>query len=236
MAGLETKVPDRALAIYAHPDDPEVSCAGTLALWASSGAEVRLLICCRGDKGSADPSDDPAEVARRRAKEVADAASILGLAGHEVLDHPDGEIENSLDVRAELVARIRALRPDVVVCPDPTAVFFGDSYLNHRDHREVGWATLDACAPAAASPLYFPEAGAPHQVATVLMSGTLEPDAWVEISSAIDRKVEALNCHESQLRGDPAIVAQLLEQRALDAGRQAGVRYAEGYRRLRLGG
>jgi LmbE family N-acetylglucosaminyl deacetylase len=234
MPGLSTTVPGRALAVYAHPDDPEVSCAGTLASWAAAGAEVRLLICCRGDKGSPDPSADPAEVAAQRAEEVAGAAAVLGLAGHEVLSHGDGEVTNDLAFRAELVERIRALRPEVVVCPDPTAIFFGDSYVNHRDHREVGWATLDACAPAAASPLYFPNAGAPHAVSAVLMSGTLDPDTWVDIGAALEAKVAALACHRSQLRGDPALVAELLEQRALEAGERAGVRHAEGYRALHL--
>jgi LmbE family N-acetylglucosaminyl deacetylase len=236
MSVLESGAPARALAVYAHPDDPEVSCAGTLATWTAAGADVRLVICCRGDKGSNDGDDDPDEVAARRATEVADAAAVLGLAGHEVLGYGDGEIENSVELRGALVERIRRLRPDVVVCPDPTAVFFGDSYVNHRDHREVGWAMLDACAPAAASPLYFPDAGEPHQVGTVLLSGTLQPDAWVEIGGALDRKVAALACHTSQLRGDPALVAELLEQRALEAGRHAGVEHAEGYRRLRLRG
>jgi LmbE family N-acetylglucosaminyl deacetylase len=234
MAGLANSVPSSALAVYAHPDDPEVSCAGTLASWAGAGADVRLLICCRGDKGSTDAAADPEEVAAQRALEVAGAAEVLGLAGHEVLAHGDGEITNDLALRSQLVARIRELRPEVVVCPDPTAIFFGDSYVNHRDHREVGWATLDACAPAAASPLYFPEAGPPHAVTTVLMSGTLEPDTWVDIGAALEAKVAALACHRSQLRGDPALVAELLELRALEAGERAGVRHAEGYRGLRL--
>ena len=52
---IETFVPTRALAIYAHPDDPEVGCGGTLARWAASGTEIHLVIANRGDKGSADP-------------------------------------------------------------------------------------------------------------------------------------------------------------------------------------
>ena len=66
---------------------------------------------------------------------------------------------------------IRSVRPDVVCCPDPTAVFFGDAYVNHRDHRVTGWATLDAVAPAAGNPHYFPELTAEglevHQVQRV---------------------------------------------------------------------
>lgn len=234
-AALVTDVPARALAVYAHPDDPEVACAGTLARWAGAGAEVHLVVCTLGEKGSADPATDPVALAERRAAEVRAAADVLGLAGTVCLGYPDGEVVNDLDLRARLVAEVRRARPDAVLCPDPTAVYFGDSYVNHRDHREVGWAVLDACAPAAASPLYFPAAGPPHQVARLYLSGTLEPDVWVDVSDHLDAKIEALRCHRTQLGDGVALVDDVLRRRAAEAGRQAGVAYAEGYRRLRLG-
>jgi LmbE family N-acetylglucosaminyl deacetylase len=227
-------VPARALAVYAHPDDPEVSCGGTLARWAAAGAEVHVVVCGRGDKGSSDPDVVPDELARRRAAEVAAAAAALRLAGHRLLGVPDGEIENDPWLREQLVRIVRELRPEAVVCPDPTAVFFGARYFNHRDHREVGWAVLDAVAPAAASPHYFPDAGAPHQVAAVYLSGTLEPDAWVDISDSVDAKAEALLCHESQLAETGEWLRQVVRQRAEEGGRQVGVAYAEGFRLLRL--
>ena len=227
-------VPTRALAVYAHPDDPEVSCGGTLARWVSAGAEAHVVVVGQGDKGSADAAVDPAQLAERRAGEVAAAARVLGLAGHHLLGVPDGEIANDAALRATLVGLVRRLRPDVVVCPDPTAVFFGRRYFNHRDHREVGWAVLDAVAPAAASPHYFPDAGAPHQVDSVYLSGTLEPDAWVDITDAIDRKAEALLCHETQLGEGGEWLRQVVRQRAEEGGRRAGVAYAEGFRLLRF--
>jgi LmbE family N-acetylglucosaminyl deacetylase len=230
---IEATIPDRALAVFAHPDDPEVSCGGTLARWSSSGAAVHLVIANRGDKGSADPATDPDELSRHRAEEVASAAAVLGLAGVEHLGHPDGELDNDAPLRARLVEIIRRVRPDAVVAPDPTAVFFGDTYVNHRDHRELGWAVLDALVPAA-SPLYVPDAGSAHQVALVLLSGTLEADAWVDIADVLDRKVDAVSCHESRLGGDPALVAELLEQRAAEEGRRSGLHHAEAFRRLRF--
>lgn len=229
-------VPARALAVYAHPDDAEVACAGTLARWASEGAEVHLVVCTLGDKGSADPATDPAELAERRAAESRAAADVLGLASSVNLGYPDGEVDNDIALRARLVAAVRSARPEAVLSSDPTAVFFGDTYVNHRDHREVGWAVLDTCSPAAGSPLYFPDAGPPHRVATVYLSGTLEPDAWVDVSDHLDAKVAALRCHRSQLgEGGDELVAEVVRQRAAEAGRHTGVTYAEGYRRLRLG-
>ncbi len=229
-------LPARALAVYAHPDDPEISCGGTLAAWAAAGAEVHALTCTRGDKGSPDPSADPDELSARRAEEVTAAARELGLAGHTQLDVDDGEIENSTAVRALIVAAIRRVRPDVVVCPDPTAVIFGDTYFNHRDHRMVGWAALDAVAPAAGNPHYFPEAGPAHQVTTVLLSGTLAPNIWVDVAGALDTKVAALACHHSQLgsEGEEWLRA-VITARAEDDGRAGGTRLAEGFRRLTLG-
>jgi LmbE family N-acetylglucosaminyl deacetylase len=233
---LVDESPARALAVYAHPDDADVSCGGTMARWAAEGAEVHVVICTSGDKGSSDPTTDPAELSRRRAGEAAAATRALGLAGHHLLGHPDGEIDNDRSFRGELVGLIRRLRPQVVACPDPTAVFFGARYFNHRDHREVGWATLDAVLPAAASPHYFPEQGPPHQVDAVYLSGTLEPDALVDISDFVEVKAEALLCHESQLGETGEWLRQVVRQRAEDAGRAAGVPYAEGFRLLRLTG
>ena len=242
-ADLLDEVPARALAVYAHPDDAEISCGGTLARWAAAGAEVHLLVLTRGDKGSSDPRTDPAALADRRAAEVAHAAAVLGLAGHRRLDVGDGELENDADVRRAIVALVREVRPETVVCPDPTAVFFGDTYFNHHDHRVAGWATLDAVSPAAGSSLYFPDAGPAHAVASVLLSGTLEPNVWVDVGDTLDTKVEALLCHESQLQatayghegGTAEWLGGLLRQRAEDGGRLAGVPYAEGFRRLLLG-
>lgn len=235
MTALLTDVPARVLAVYAHPDDPEVSCGGTLAHWAARGAEVRLVVVNAGDKGSADAGTDPAELSGRRAAEVHAAAKVLGLTGVDLLGVPDGEVTNDLVLRGRLVSLVRHLRPDVVVCPDPTAVFFGDSYVNHRDHREVGWAVVDAVAPAAGSPLYFPDAGPPHQIAALLLSGTFQADAWVDVSDAVEAKIAAVACHESRMGDDPALVADLLRARTAETGAQAGVDHAESFRRLRFG-
>ena len=234
MAELVAGAPASALAVYAHPDDPEVSCGGTLARWAAAGADVHVVVCAAGDKGAADPGIDPAELAQRRAGEVADATKALRLAGHRLLGLPDGEVDNTLELRRTLVAIIRELKPDIVVCPDPTAVFFGQRYFNHRDHREVGWATLDAVAPAAANPHYFPDAGPAHQVGAVYLSGTLEPDVVVDITDTIDAKAEALLHHESQLGEAGEWMRHVVRQRAEEAGRAGGVAFGEGFRRLQL--
>ena len=236
MAVLLDDVPTRALAIYAHPDDPDVSCGGTLAAWAAAGCEVHTLICTDGGKGTPDPDRDPSELVRARTAEAAAAAEVLGVAGQERFGLPDGELVDDEAFRGALVAVIRRIRPDTVLCPDPTAVFFGQDYFNHRDHRITGFAVLDAVAPAAAMPHYFPGTGPVHQVWTVLLSGTLTPDVWVDISKTVDRKAEAVACHRSQFPDGEEWAATAVRLAAEDAGRSAGVPWAEGFRRLRLGG
>ena len=225
-------VPKRALAVYAHPDDADVACGGTLAAWSELGCEVSLLLLADGGKGTIDPDVAPADLVVRRAQEVATAVEILGLADVEILGIPDGEVPERAGLTEELVRRIRMFRPDVVLGHDPTAVFFGSVYVNHRDHRAAGWALLDAVAPAAGMPHYFPQAGPPHRVPDVLLSGTLEADVVVDVSSTIDRKVAAVAAHSSQLSGDLEWVANSIRQRAQETGRAAGVRFAEGFRHL----
>lgn len=235
VADLLRETPAKVLAIYAHPDDPDVSCGGTLANWAKQGAEVHVIIATSGDKGTTDPAVEPADLARRRLAEAAEAAAVLGVAGQHVLGHPDGELADDLGLREELVTWIRRLKPDTVLCPDPTAVFFGEDYFNHRDHRVMGFAALDALSPAAALPHYFPKAGPTHQAERALLSGTLEPSVWVDVSATIEAKVAAVACHRSQFAGDGEWARQAVRRRAEEDGRRAGVAYAEGFRRLRLG-
>src|SRR3954468_17614353 len=106
MAELVDTIPVRVLGVYAHPDDPEISCGGTLARWAKEGSEVHVLICTRGEKGSPDPDPDPGEVASIRKEELVGAAEVLGLAGPGSLDNDDGDLENTPELRRHIVSVI----------------------------------------------------------------------------------------------------------------------------------
>ena len=229
------ETPGVALAVYAHPDDADVGCGGTLARWAKGGTAVHLIVCTDGGKGTNDPGVQPKKLAAERAAELEASSALIGLTSVDNLGFRDGELIDSDEFRRTLVARVRELRPDVVCGHDPTAIFFGQDYFNHRDHRILGMALLDAVAPAAALPHYFPDAGPPHQVSTVLLSGTLEPDEWVDVSDTIEAKAAAVECHRSQFAGQNGWAGEAVRQRAAEEGRRAGVAYAEGFRRLTLG-
>jgi LmbE family N-acetylglucosaminyl deacetylase len=230
------EIPEIVLAVYAHPDDADVACGGSLARWAKAGTAVHLIICTDGGKGTMDPSVQSKDLVALRADELEESSAVIGLRSVVNLGFPDGELEDSEAFRRTLVEHVRALRPDVVCGHDPTAVFFGQSYFNHRDHRIAGTALLDAVSPAAALPLYFPEAGVPHQVATVLLSGTLEPDEWVDVSDTIDAKAAAVECHRTQFAEQGGWAGDAVRRRAEEEGRRAGTRFAEGFRRLTFSG
>jgi LmbE family N-acetylglucosaminyl deacetylase len=234
VAALITDSPGTVLAVYAHPDDPDVSAGGTLARWAADGAAVHVCICADGDKGSSDPTTDPAALVALRRHEVAASGQILGVKAHHWLGFRDGELDDDRELRGRLVTLVREIRPDAVVAPDPTAIYFGQHYVNHRDHRVVGWAALDAVSPAAGNPHYFPDAGPAHSVGVVYLSGTLEPDVWVDISATIDVKAAAIACHASQVGESDEWLRRAVRQRAEEAGREAMVGFAEAYRRLLL--
>jgi len=233
------ETPARALAVYAHPDDSEISAGGTLASWADAGCHVELLITTRGEKGTNDPDADLDALVALRRDETAAAAATLGVAAVHYLEYPDGDLEDDAGLRGAIVRHVRKVQPDIVLCPDPTAVFFGGSYYNHRDHRVTGFATLDAIAPAAGNPHYFPEhlreGLTVHHVRAVYLTGTLEPDTWVDIGATLERKLDALFCHASQLVETGDWFREFLRTSAEEAGRAAGVHYAESFRRLDFG-
>ena len=236
MAQFFESTPQCVLAVYAHPDDADVACGASLARWAKAGAEVIVVIVAAGDKGTIDADIDPRELAQRRLAEVAEAADYLGVKTVVHLNIPDGALQACDSLSETIVRLIRQYKPDLVLGHDPSAVFFGSVYVNHQDHRAAGWALLDAVAPACALPHYFPKAGPAHRVPTVLLSGTLEPDVFVDVAETIDTKVAAVTAHRSQLRDDDDWVAETVRKRAVEDGRRCGLSAAEGFRFLSLDG
>lgn len=237
-------VPRSAMAIYAHPDDIEFTIAGTVAKWARAGCEVTFVLITSGNAGTHDLKFTRKSLARVREREERESAGILGAARVVFLRHGDCELVPTLALRKELVRRIRRHRPEVVLCNDPQALFFGDRYINHPDHLAAGKAALEAVFPCAEMELLWPGAGLPHKVHAVYVSSTTAPDTWVDVTETIDAKIAALSAHRSQL-GDRDIAPYILE-RARDEARRAPARnrkgkggtgrpvYAEAFRVMRL--
>jgi LmbE family N-acetylglucosaminyl deacetylase len=229
--------PPRAMVIAAHPDDIEFVVAGTVAKWVRAGTRARYVLVTSGDAGSQEPNITREQLARIREKEQRAAAQAVGVDDLVFLGYHDGEVEPTLALRRDLVREIRRFRPDAVICYDPTRLLIGDRYINHPDHRAVGQAALDAIAPAAAMPLAFVELRAeglePHRVKEVLVASTFDPNAWIDISDTIEKKIEALRQHASQFPDgwDPE---EMLREWASESGKEVGVPYAEAFRRIVL--
>ena len=229
-------VPKKAMAIVAHPDDIEFSCAGTIARWVKAGAEVAYVLCTSGDVGIATPCMTKTRATEIREAEQLAAAKVVGVNEVIFLREPDGMVENTMSLRKRLVREIRRFRPEVVITTDPTALWVGDNYINHPDHRAVAWAAVDAVFPAAGQPNLFEELAdeglTAHKVRKVYALNWSTADFFVDITETMDMKVEALRQHVSQMSGFD--FESMLRERAAELGKGKEMDYAEGYRVVTL--
>ncbi len=228
--------PERAMVVFAHPDD-EVGCSGTVAAWTNEGTEVLFVACTNGDKGTEDPKMTTERLAVIREREQREAALVLGVKEVVFLGHPDGELEDTREFRGELVREVRRFRPDVVLCHDA----LGRNRHNHRDHRICGTVTMDALFPYARDPLHFPELTRegifPHKTGAALCWGSEEPDEFMDISETIETKIQSLLCHKSQFLERPGRdpnrePGEFMRENAKRLGEQAGIPYAEAFRKI----
>jgi LmbE family N-acetylglucosaminyl deacetylase len=230
-------VPESAMAIVAHPDDIEFSCAGTTARWARAGARICYVLCTSGDVGIAEPGMTRARAAEIREAEARAAAEIAGVKDIVFLGEPDGMLVPTLELRKKLVREIRRFRPEVVITGDPTIVWSGEDYINHPDHRAAAQATLDATFPAAGQPNLFEElaqegltAHKPRKVYVTSWGGTA--DLFVSIDETIEVKINALRAHKSQMGDwDPS---EEVRQWSANTAKGKEMGYAEGYRVVTL--
>jgi LmbE family N-acetylglucosaminyl deacetylase len=225
----EGSAPKRALVVAAHPDDADFGAAGTAYLWSKQGWEFYYLVCTNGAKGSDDESITPAQLIEMRRQEQRDAAKLLGVKGVYFLDHEDGELTTGRALLGDVVRHIRMLRPDAVFTHDPESVIVSDSFINHSDHRVTGLAAVDAVYPAARDRLNFPEQIAAglqtHKVSQIYIWGSERANFEVDITEAIDMKIEALRAHTSQF--PPEFLEMAKERWRADDGR-----FVETYRRV----
>lgn len=232
-----SEIPKVVLGIAAHPDDLDFGAAGSFASWASQGAKVYYLILTNGNKGSADLDAEPAALTELRRQEQREAARIVGAADVYFCDYEDGMLVVSMDVKRDIARVIRQVRPDTVVTMDPSMLYdTGRGFINHPDHRATGQAALDAVYPLARDHLSFPELYKveglqPHNVETVLLTNFSNQNYYVDITDSIDKKMQALCAHDSQIP-DPYTTQKLLRDIAALSGEKAGCQYAEGFIRL----
>ena len=187
------------LVVAPHPDDIEFGAAGAIARLIQEGKQAVYALCTSGDKGTSQRKVTPGELAAIREKEQQAAAQVIGVREVVFLRYPDQGLEDSPVFRKDIVRLIRRFRPETVMTCDPY-----HRYVYHRDHRVTGQAVLDAVFPFArdyhAYPDLIQEGLAPHKVKELLFWGSENINYRCDITEAFDLKLEALRCHESQVK------------------------------------
>lgn len=200
-AAHDEPVPSRVLIVVAHPDDIDFGNAGTVATFTDHGVEVVYGLVTDGDAG--EPADlTPPELKEIRHAEQTAAAKVVGVDELHWLGFRDGAVVADLDLRRAIAALIRRVRPDLVVTQSPVRAL-DRIYAAHPDHLAVGEATTCAVYPDARNTHSFPEllhdGLEPHAVPRLWLTGGPDPNVHVDVSAAMDRKLEALRTHESQV-------------------------------------
>ena len=187
--------PIRVIVIGAHPDDCDMDAGGTAALLASFGHAVKFLSVTNGDAGHQNKGG--IELAGIRREEAKEAGKRLGIDEYEVLDNHDGQLVPSLNVRLQVIRKIREWNADVVIAPRP------NDY--HPDHRYTGILVQDA-AYMVTVPKIAPDTPALKKNPVFLYTRDhfqrpvpFRPDITIDVGEAFNKKIAALDAHQSQM-------------------------------------
>jgi LmbE family N-acetylglucosaminyl deacetylase len=216
----------RALAVVAHPDDMEYGAASAVAKWTDQGKDVRYLLVTRGEAGMSTMA--PAQAGPAREREQRRSCVTVGVSVVEFLDHPDGLVEASLELRRDLAGAIRRHEPEAILSINHRDSWGGPSW-NHADHRAVGRALLDAVRDAA-NPWIFPDAGSAWSgVRFAAFNASPQSTHAVDVTGYLDRGIESLRCHElylANLGGNREDAGEQLRSSAEGVGSRFGVQHA----------
>jgi len=180
------------LAIAAHRDDVELTCAGTLIKAQRAGYRTGVVDLTAGETGTQGDAET-------RAREAARAAEVMGLAQRVNAELPDAGIFNTHESRQTVVELIRQMRPRTVVVPFPAG--------RHPDHRIASELCRDACYLAGLAKYDAP--GEPHRPDKLLYAQAyredpVKPTFVVDVSAEFATKMEAIHCYSSQFDGATA--------------------------------
>ena len=197
----------KILVVVAHPDDVDFGSGGTIATWIAEGHEVVYCLVTDGQAGGSDNTVTREQVAQTRRLEQTAAAKILGVTELHWLGFQDGAVIADLNLRREISAIIRIVKPDRVLTQSAERNY-SRIYASHPDHLATGEATICAIYPDARHEFAFPEllserGLAPHAVPETWIMAGPDPKHFVDTTDVLDQKIAALLCHESQ-HPDPA--------------------------------
>jgi len=227
----------KVLVLFAHPDDAEFLCGGTVAKLVRGGNEVIYVCATDGNRGMHTTDLTPEMMAQVRRREMQAAARVLGVREVIFLGYEDGRLKEARDLVGDFMRAIRKIRPDILLTFDAWR-----PYELHPDHRAVGFAAAEA-GFLADIPWYYPEHVVeklePYKPRETYLFAPGEANYWVDIADTIRLKIEAIKCHASQVTepgfAPPDATEQLqehIEARAAEVGRTQGMTYAEAFRKL----
>ena len=213
------------LAIGAHPDDVELSCAGTILKHISEGNKVGIIDLTRGELGTR----GSAEI---RDKESAHAAQILGVEFRHNMNFRDGFFQNDEMHQLELVKIIRVYRPKIILCNAVSD--------RHPDHAKGSYLVSDACFLSGLTKIDTGQvAWRPKHVYHYIQFHEITPDFVVDISDFMDKKMESVLAYKSQLYNPDSAepktsissqdFLESIKYRASNLGRLSSCKYAEGF-------
>jgi len=214
------------LVMAAHPDDAELSCAGTILKHIAAGKKVGIVDFTRGELGTRGTPEI-------RLQESAEATKILGLQARENLGIRDGFFRNDEETQLKLIEVIRKYQPDIVL-----ANALED---RHPDHGKGAQLAIDACFLSGLRQIKTGDLPAwrPAQVYHYIQDRYLEPDFVVDISSQWEQKEAAIRAFKSQFfdstSPEPASYISspdflnFIQARAMEMGHKIGVKYGEGF-------
>ena len=217
------------LAVGCHPDDLEIACGGTLRKYVEQGAEVYMCHVANGCLGHV--IIEPEELRIIRTKEAENAGAIIGAKQVFNLDVPDLEItSHNFEVMDAMADVVRFVRPDVMITHNP------DDYM--LDHTETSVIATNGafCSGLNHRPRKFEAYSSfiPTFFMDTLAGVNFQPTHYVDITNQIETKLQALECHESQLKWmrehDNIDFADMVRTCSKYRGYQCGVAYAEGFK------
>jgi len=201
----------RIMAIFAHPDDLELYCGGTVARLIADGKKVSSIKMTSGEMGSRQEKITKEELLAIREREDKASMAVLGIIPvcNVYLRLGDGKVENNLKTIGEVVKQIRLFRPEIIITHNPQDLIikFGkdENWFNHRDHRNTGSVAIDASYPFARDILFYPEhfqdpmakSWACTQFLLVDSYGH-EDSVFVDVTETVAKRVAAHAMHKSQ--------------------------------------
>src|ERR1700761_4140204 len=227
---MPTTQPIDVLAIAAHRDDVEQTCGGTLLRMRSLGLRTAILDLTQGEAGTRGSAEE-------RAREAKEAAAILGVTCRQALDIPDGRVENTWENRIKIAAKLRQLRPRVVILP-----YWQGRHPDHYNSATLGY---EACFISGLARVETGEAPVrPFKIVYASLYADVRPSFVVDITDFIEERMRALFAYRSQYADQDAggtlfVPHDEIRERMFSLARHygllAGVRYAEPFVQKEVG-